>query len=494
MNGVWRSLLWKEWREQRFKLMAVVVFVAAAGVLPLPFKSDFLLGAIVPIGFFSLVSLGLFVGASMAASEQAQRTVGFLQSLPCTTKSTAIAKLIVAAAIVASPCIIAAGVLELWKSLGRIPEDATVSIAAFLTLAWAAFSLSVWVAAIATNLSDEVRAGAIGFLFIALAWGALAIAVDRWQGLGEKALEGAAAAAPGGPFIVFVELAEAPGRELARLPARPLGYLVLLAGVSTLAAAAIYVRRFGRVAAARRQQVESVAKSIVPAWLAPPMRKPWVAIVWKQCCESLPLALLGAGSIFCVSLIIDIASRRYQERFLNDDLLAMSVPVWLLVGGLVSMVSGIGLWLDDLRPELNTFWRSRPIATGQWFVVKFALSALMTLATLFLPCLLIGVALAWFGNRSPYLQDASTPWKTLVSLGLLSQLGFFCVAAAFMAATRRPMVSALLTIFTAAGVAFCVVGPFSLEATGSAVAIAAVSALATAAGWLCIRHDWAIGR
>ncbi|BBO31724.1 hypothetical protein [Lacipirellula parvula] len=495
MNGVWRSLLWKEWREQRFKLLAIVSFTIAIGLLPVLFngKED-LVRSLVAIGFFCLLALGLFVGASLAASEQSQRTVGFLQSLPQSTRRTAIAKLLVAALTVAAPGVVLFGVIRIWESVGYIPADFTIPTAIFVVLAWATYSFAIWVAAIAVNLADEVRAGAVGFLAIALFWGAFGTLADRWSPADERVLQSVAAAAPGGPLALFVELMDRPSRAAAGYPPRPIWHLVLLAGVSSMTAAAVYVWRFGRVAASRRQQVESAAKSIVPAWLAPPMRKPWIAIVWKQCCESLPLALLGAGGIFCVSLIIDFVSREYQHGILNDGLLSMSIPVWLMIGGLVSIVSGIGLWLDDLRPELNTFWRSRPISTGQWFAVKFVVSALITLATLSIPSLLIYGLVAWLGNRPPFQQLGPTDWPPIIALGLLSQFGFFSAAAAFMAATRRPMISALLTIFTAAGVAFCVVGPFSLETAGSMIAIAAISALATAAGWLCIRNDWAIGR
>lgn len=72
----------------------------------------------------------------------------------------------------------------------------------------------------------------------------------------------------------------------------------------------------------------------------------------------------------------------------------MSIPVWIMVGGLVSIVSGIGLWLDDLRPEIHSFWRSRPISPELWFAVKFASSVVITIATLALPSLLIYYAVA----------------------------------------------------------------------------------------------------
>ncbi|MBL9163206.1 MAG: hypothetical protein JNL18_10765 [Planctomycetaceae bacterium] len=495
MNGVWRSLLWKEWREQRFKLLAITLFTATMAAWPWLFDSDgTLYEAFIVIGFFCILSLGLFVGASLAASERSQRTVGFLQSLPYSTRRTAIAKLVVAALTVASPGVVLFGAVKIWESLGYIPANHGIPITAFAAIAWAAFSFAVWVAAIAANLADEVRAGAVGFLAVALFWGVFAVAVDQWLPASEELIQAMAASGPGGPLLISIEICEAPRREFALLPPRPIGRLVVLAAISTTAMTLLYVWRFGRVAPAQRKSVESTAKSVVPAWLAPPMRRPWNAILWKQCCESLPLSMLGAGAILCVSVFIAVANRGGQGGILQDGLLAMSIPVWILIGGLVSIVSGIGLWLDDLRPELHTFWRSRPIATVHWFALKFATSAIITLATLALPSLLIYGLLTVFGERPLWNLYGGDDWRMPVLLALVSQFGFFCVAAAFMAATRRPMVSALLTIFTAAGIALCLLPPFSLEAIGSAVVIAVVSTLATVVGWLCIRNDWAIGR
>lgn len=495
MNGVWRSLLWKEWREQRFKLLAITFFTAAMGWLPMLFSQQRELAqALISFGFFGLISLGLFVGASLAASEQSQRTVGFLQSLPYSTRRIALAKLVVAALTVAAPGVALFGVISIWETLEYIPGDVGVPTVAFVVIVWAAYSFAIWVAAIAVNLADEVRAGAVGFLAIALFWGVFAVAVDQWLPVSEAVLQALAALGPGGPLLIFIEIIEAAKRELASLPPRPVGSLIVSAGISTLAMTLLYVWRFGRVAPAQRKSVESTAKSVVPAWLAPPMRRPWNAILWKQCCESLPLSLLGAGAIFCLSLIGYFANRHSQSGVYASSLLTISIPIWIMLGGLVSIVSGIGLWLDDLRPQLHTFWRSRAIATGQWFALKFATSAIITVVTLALPSLLIYGLLTVFGEGPLGNLYGGDDWRMPVLLALVSQFGFFCVAAAFMAATRRPMVSALLTIFTAAGVAFCVIGPLRPSAAEVAAVISAISALATVAGWLCIRNDWAIGR
>lgn len=90
--------------------------------------------------------------------------------------------------------------------------------------------------------------------------------------------------------------------------------------------------------------------------------------------------------------------------------------------------------------------------------------------------------------------DATDDWSTPVVIGLLSQFGFFCVAAALMATVRRPMIAALLTILLAAMVAFGMIAPLALEVPGIAGAIAAISCIAIAINWLSVRHDWAFGR
>ena len=496
MNGVWRSLLWKEWREQRWK--AVLLLAAALPSLAIPSMGQTdAAGILVSCLTFSFLAASLFLGAGAAASEQSQRTAAFLQSLPISTKWSAATKLASALVVLWLPISIFFIANQMWKGQLDYPAHVVPFETFAIITGLALSSLLIWMAATGVNLGDEIRAGAIGFLVIVCCWALAAWLPRPTWGRPSSVLDRAVSGLlPGGVWFVAVELEmratnSALGQTIERGSLWP---LVIAAILSNSALAASYVWRFGRVASPRQQSVEANSPTAEVAWLAPPMQRPGTAILWKQCCESLPLSLLGAGSILCVSLIIDFVSREYQHGILNDGLLSMSIPVWLMIGGLVSIVSGIGLWLDDLRPELNTFWRSRPIATGQWFAVKFAVSALITLATLALPSLLIYGLVAWLGDRPAFQQLGPTDWPPVIALGLLSQFGFFSAAAAFMAATRRPMVSALLTIFTAAGVAFCVVGPFSLEATGSAVVIAAISVLATAAGWLCIRHDWAIGR
>lgn len=497
MNGVWRSLLWKEWREQRWK--ALLLLVAALPSLAVPYlgQTD-ASGALISCLTFTMLAASLFLGAGAAASEQSQRTVGFLQSLPISTKWSAIAKLASALAVLWLPLSVFYIANFIWKGRPSYPAGVVSFEMLAIIVGLSLSSLLIWMAATGVNLSDEIRAGAVGFLVIVGCWAFAAwLSQSGGWGLSSTVLARVVSGLlPGGVwFIAIEEEMQASNAALGQTIERgSLWPLVTAAILSNSALAASYVWRFGRVASPRRQPIDSAAKRIVPAWLAPPMRRPWKAILWKQICESLPLALMGAGAILCVSLIVAAMVRQSQEGLLNHDLLEMSIPVWMMVGSLVSIVSGIGLWLDDLRPELHSFWRSRPVSPDLWFAVKFASSAVITIGTLALPSLLIFYAVAMLIGRPAFSMYASEDWSTPVAIGLLSQFGFFCVAAALMATVRRPMVAALLTILLAVIVIFGMMGPLALEVAGIAAAVAAITCIAIAINWLSVRYDWAIGR
>ena len=499
MNGVWRSLLWKEWREQRWKACLLLIAALPSLAIPSMGQTD-ASGILISCLTFTFLAASLFLGAGAAASEQSQRTMGFLQSLPISTKWSAVAKLASALVALWLPVSIFFIANQIWRGLPSYPGGGMSFEMFAIVTGLSLTSLLIWMAAVGVNLSDEIRAGAIGFLVIIGCWAMAAwISEPGWINLSPMLERMASGLLPGGAWFIVVELEiqadnAAMGQTIGRASLWPLAVAAIL---SNSALAASYVWRFGRVASPRPQPIESAAKSIVPAWLAPPMRRPWKAILWKQICESLPLALLGAGAILGVSLIVAAMVRENQEGLLNDDLLEMSIPVWIMVGGLISIVSGIGLWLDDLRPEIHSFWRSRPISPDLWFAVKFASSVVITIATLALPSLLIYYAVSMLTGR-PMIRmislDATDDWSTPVVIGLLSQFGFFCVAAALMATVRRPMIAALLTILLAAIVAFGMIAPLALEVAGIAAAIAAISCIAIAINWLSVHHDWAFGR
>lgn len=52
-------------------------------------------------------------------------------------------------------------------------------------------------------------------------------------------------------------------------------------------------------------------------------------------------------------------------------------------------VAAVGTFVPDLQRRLFTFWRSQPIAVGEWYWSKFWIGAAVALASLHLPVILV---------------------------------------------------------------------------------------------------------
>lgn len=508
MIDVWRSLLWKEWREHRGKLVAlatifafVPMFLAFVG----PPTADGVHAAIT-FTFAICVPLGsLFVGMHAASGEQSRGTIRFLQALPTPLAKPAAAKLIVAAFTVVTPIVVAVIFAGIWKLLvfgDDSPAFAEASheffgspwgvstwyAATILAGALASLSLLLWMAAPAVNSADEVRAGAIGLIVILTCWAALLLALF-WSGLERPWHRVLFAALPAGAAVVQAQggqgfVASGYWNWLANfwpyLAAALLSHGVL---------AAVYLKRFGRISARRRQTVESTPSvSPAPKWLAPPRRSPLTATLWKQVRESAPLAAMGAAVIVFGGVWAAVANR--DAELFAQTLAEIIATIWFTVGCFVAIAAGIGLFMEDMRPGIHAFWRSRPIRVNQWFAVKFTLGLFVTLALLAAAPAVVAASMKLLrqGNRLAIEEQT----QILLEVGLPVQTALFAVAAAMMVLVRQALYAAVLTI------GLCLAA-FALTAGGAPEWLAerlvigtgvvlSVAGILTA--WLALRNDW----
>jgi hypothetical protein len=186
--------------------------------------------------------------------------------------------------------------------------------------------------------------------------------------------------------------------------------------------------------------------------LAPPRRSPATALLWKQWRESFPLATLGAGAVLAISVILWLALNPRDWSGESTGLVRISGAVWIMTGALVALVAGIGLFLEDLRPDVHEFWRSRPIGPDQWFLLKFIPGLLLTIVTLALPmAVVVALALLLAPGGSVPKADLEQG-RAIIVQALIGQAAIYCLAAAIMAIVRRPVMTAVVTIITAIGV------------------------------------------
>jgi len=261
MRTVWQSLLWKEWHEHKWKLAALTaVTVGTLLLFGLHEHESLLVGmTVLPVAFCILA--GAFLGMSTAGGESGRRTLPFLQSLPVPIWQPGAAKLTMAIVTAVFPLLVLVGVFCIWWSFLWFDGVDLQAVRAYANTRYQPWrisnwlvaytlgsilgvsSLLLWMAAMGVNRSDEIRAGAIGFLIICLVWFGLAYGLDQAENRDfpkiEYGLKVLFAAAPGG--VAFVGADNRHENHLGwglRFLAATLGHAGVLAW---------YLRRFGKV-------------------------------------------------------------------------------------------------------------------------------------------------------------------------------------------------------------------------------------------------------
>ena len=501
MRSVWQSLLWKEWHEHKWKLVGLVLFMLVSSVV---FgRGDM---RMMPVGvssflfFYSLLA-GLFIGMYTAAGENGRGTMPFLQTLPVAMRKPAAFKLLMSWFTVVIPVLVLIGWTFAYLSWLGI-DEAQIADAVERTRhigvlqAWGfnhwllgiglsgvllVSSLLLWMVAAGVNRSDEIRAGALGFLTIAVIWFCLISLAVRAEKSDLPSLEQGTflvmATAPGGPGFIgaFQEMI---GSPVPLINIAVLGHAGLLAW---------YLRRFGRKAVRPARTLGGRVKATKSDWLAPPRRSQLTAIIWKQVHETGPLALMAAAAVLVMA---SLAFWLNKENAIQNSFTEILVGITVFVGFLVTVVTGQGVFLEDVKPKVGIFWRSRPVNSTHWFFVKF-FTGLTVLVVTFGALFLIAYA---FDTGRPYLR--SDHLGVQVAFTVMFFLLIYTLSMASYCLGRQPILSVVATI----GILYC--GSFAFAygywtvfdqgphwSVGLTTLIVAQVA-ATAVAWLAVRNDW----
>jgi ABC-type transport system involved in multi-copper enzyme maturation permease subunit len=456
MFAIARSLMWKEWREQRWKVAAMTALLLVVTLLASRGEPMELRGTLAWAGVTILPFLALFLAMTIAASERLQNTLGLMQSLPTPLPYAATVKLVVAVFTLSASLFLAAAiVVGLERSTGLNMRDHhnnsfvdtfnpmwrlgySWSGSLFLVLG-CALSMLLWCAAAGVNQVDEIRAGAIGFLSIAGVWALLLFVpmafdydphlVPGWRWL--------AVAAPGG-----VLAGGAPGQVLPKNWWQTFDLRLIWVVSVHVALAIVYVWRFGRVSSNSRAQVDVTAANLSAKldWLPPPRRSPLKAMLWKQYRESFPLAALGSGLIVIFALI---TFRQFNNFDL--DVKSLVIQLWCFVSVFICLVAGVGAFMEDYQPGVPAFWRSRPIPLRKYFMVKYLGGLTITLVILsFAPLVLVVLGTYLFGTG----RDPAPVKQTylMIEFTVLMLIGIYTAASASFVLSRRPLPTALLAV------------------------------------------------
>jgi len=161
-----RSLLWKEWHEQRWKLAFGSLILGAFALIGLRARvvADELL--LEWLCFLSVVLLPVMASTGLIASEREERTIESMLSLPVAPARIFWIKTLIGVLLTAGPLVVA-GVISLIVAGGR--ELSTPAMALFFAKSIAAaLSLFFWMFALTVRLPTETRASLIAMAVVVM--------------------------------------------------------------------------------------------------------------------------------------------------------------------------------------------------------------------------------------------------------------------------------------------------------------------------------------
>jgi len=503
MRTIWHSLLWKEWHEHKWKILALVAIVIGVPLVALYDGSETFFITISSTLVASVFLSSLFIGMGAAAGENSNKTIPFLQALPVPMWKAAAAKLLWASISVITPILAIVGLALIWYHVGGwlgydFKNDLTRGTNSYIFSplsfdGWTALRLAgsilatlsslVWVVASGVNRRDEIRAGAIAILVIVCAWFLVSYVATRdHQSSDSPSFQMLAVTAPAGPALVgVIRYTNEVSNKSNSLP----GWTLILIGcISHTGLVLWFLYRFGRTSSPTRDSQHAACDTSQQLlWLAPPRRSPLAAVLWKQMRETGSFVMLGVAAIIGSSILIfQLLGNQGRAGEFSNILLGMCG----YLGFFIVIVAGIGVLLDDLKPGLHTFWRSRPINPDLWFWTKFLTGLITTTVALGIPLLLV-----WFLSGSNFLHVRLSRDAMLIIPALF--LSIYCFAIVAMALVRRPIYAAIFAVGLITICSFTIkhilLKSFEFDLEAVAVMALAHSTLATLIAWLAVRYD-----
>jgi len=161
---MWRSLVWKEWHEQRWKLAFGCVLLMGFTAVGLHSRMTEDSTILALAGYFGVLILPLFTSMSLVAAERSENSINTLLSLPARTSVIFSAKMVIGILVTAVP-LIGSAVISLLMAGER--EYLTSQIIQYYTLMLMAAAFAfVWVAVFSLRQPTEARAGLAGIAVI----------------------------------------------------------------------------------------------------------------------------------------------------------------------------------------------------------------------------------------------------------------------------------------------------------------------------------------
>jgi ABC-type transport system involved in multi-copper enzyme maturation permease subunit len=520
MRTIWYSLAWKEWHEHKWKLAAVTAALVGVAALFLRDQRTDFIAAVRVILILCVVPFAIFVGLGTAASERSRGTFRFLQALPVPMWRVALNKVIFGIGTLVVATLLTVGFIYVWCNFPNVYYGTAVGEQHYVPFSFGlkswinetilgvlavAITFYAWTIACGVNRRDEVSAGAVALLIMAI-WTAIALCFISWLNLNAvrtgvyrtAAIRVAAVALgtfPGGlvsvPEVIQAWDGWGQATEL-------LGLGFVTAALVHLTLIGAFVARFGRLSNLEIRSAKAAKRTTNQIdWLGPPRSSPFTSVAWKQFREAGPIALAGLAGIIAIVMVAHISAWIEMGRIVYIG--EVYNPVAIVIGFIIAIMIGLGICFYDVQPQISTFWRSRPINPDLWFWCKYFTGLAVLLASIYIPICLI----AAFGDYSG-IRKLNFPQAYLIPL---AHAAFFASGVAMLCLVRHAIYAAILSIgfmYICALLAYA--GWYISSLLGwanpnpdilweptlaqGASALATGFVISTVLAWLAMRYDW----
>lgn len=341
------------WKAVSLAIIAVTIVIGGRYAWSQPLFSssvhDSLVLALAAHGVFG----GLFLAMHVSAVEQADGSIDFVRCLPVRTWIAGAFRIGVTWAAFAIPFAICgvAAVLVKHIDASTLEGDAgSLNLSnlqiwmSVLVAVTGGTSFYLWTVCLAMNQKTELRAGAIGLAVFA---------ASILAGIGN--IIPLTVLTPAGVLMWDVWLMHDPRVTATPLPpTSPTSLTIVLPTVLVnLALLVLAVWRYGRVSSG--MGLPGSSRSPLRAWVRFHLMQAWP---------------LGAATVVLALLLLLMAAGTPIHQ-----LMVFTV----MLGTVWSLVAGVTLFISDLEPRLEAFWRSRPILPEEWYWSKLAVGAALLL-------------------------------------------------------------------------------------------------------------------
>ena len=407
---IWRSLLWREWHEHKWKLASLAAIMLSMEAVAIWGDPQFVTLDAPVSAFFGVAPLAIFVAMGSAAGERTAGTLAFARSLPANRSLLAASKLTAGVATLLASIALASLLPLVWLVIfqwkgSAIHESPFKGFGPFESLvlsgllaAGVAASCFAWAVALGVNKASEIRAGlsGAGLLLVAVLFRALdaKFRLMPEPTFASRLLRSLNEIGPLGLTLLLEPLAS------------PLRVVALqLAAWASLTAWTL--RRYGRTedlapsSSGAGRAFWGGLSSSNRTFIRPACQTMLGALVWKQAREAAPFCLSAAVSIACLSAWVGMMD--LPKASLEELLTVITIGAAMLTGLLI----GIGTFIGELQERVLEFWRSRPIRPALWFWAKY-------FTGLAASALFLAIPIAASGQYGRNLAMAFLPWLAIV--------------------------------------------------------------------------------